>query len=120
MSQLNFFDQPADPASNRYGSVHIPATDTEFEASARVRPNSGATRMRVLTFLGAMGGIGATDYQIGQALQILRTSAGKRRKELQDDGYVVDSGTRRKTDTGCNAIVWRITDAGISAARRSA
>ena len=49
----------------------------------------------------------ATDYQIAQAANILRSSAAKRRQELCDAGLVEDSGLREPTDTGTLAIVWR-------------
>lgn len=54
------------------------------------------------------GANGATDNELSQALNILRTSAGKRRKEIADAGYVVDSGMRRQTDSKVSAIVWRV------------
>ena len=49
----------------------------------------------------------ATDYQIAQAANILRSSAAKRRQELVDAGLVEDSGLRHPTDTGTLAIVWQ-------------
>lgn len=47
---------------------------------------------------------GLTDYEISLYTGLLRTSAGKRRKDLG----AVDTGLRRKTDTGSRAIVWRL------------
>jgi len=43
---------------------------------------------------------------------MLRTSAGKRRHDLQQLGYVTDSGFRGRTDTGAKAIRWGLTAAG--------
>lgn len=68
----------------------------------------GEQRIAVYRFLLSQGKAGATDYAIGQALRIQRTSAGKRRKELLDLGYVIETDRRAATDTGASAIVWQI------------
>jgi hypothetical protein len=47
----------------------------------------------------------AKDRCISQSRSGLRT----RRRELVDGGYLVDTGKRRKLDTGRMAIVWAIT-----------
>lgn len=73
----------------------------------------GAQRIEVYEHLKSAGAHGATDYEIGVALSILRTSAGKRRKELADLGHVEDSGERRQTDSGSTAIVWRVINEGL-------
>ena len=68
----------------------------------------GKQKLLVYEYLLVVGAHGATDYEIGRALNLLRTSAGKRRKELCDLGYVIDSGTRRQTDSKVTAIVWKV------------
>lgn len=82
--------------------------DTSQQAASGNREIRGAQRTKVFQYLESVGQTGATDYEIGADVGILRTSAGKRRKELCDLGYVEDSGTRRYTDSGSTAIVWRI------------
>ena len=76
-------------------------TDPDTSRSA-ARGISDAQRERVRQYLLSVPD--ATDYEIAMSLGILRTSAGKRRKELG----AVDTGSRRKTDTGVGAIVWRL------------
>lgn len=95
-----------DGAARKYGH------DTEHDAGARVGVRSGETRWAALAALYAAGNDGLTDYELAIALDVLRTSAGKRRHELACIELVVDSGQRRETDTGTTAIVWRITDHG--------
>lgn len=51
---------------------------------------------------------------------LLRTSAGKRRHDLQDLGLVADSGHKGRTDTGARAIRWGLTTAGRRALERAA
>ena len=80
-------------------------TEPAEQHAAETRHNQ---RKEVLEHFIKRGNYGSTDYETGLDLKILRTSAGKRRKELCQDGMIVDSGTRRKTDTGSTAIVWRI------------
>jgi hypothetical protein len=82
--------------------------ETSVQAANANQEIRGAQRIRVYEYLKSVGPRGATDFEIGTALSILRTSAGKRRRELQDMGHVEDSGTRRQTDTGSTGIVWRI------------
>jgi len=82
--------------------------ETSIQAANANQEIRGAQRIKVYEFLKSVGPRGATDFEIGQALSILRTSAGKRRKELCELGHVEDSGMRRQTDTGSSGIVWRI------------
>lgn len=63
---------------------------------------------------------GLTDFELADLLGRQQTSLGKRRGELRDLGLIEDSGKRRNTPSGATAIVWRITDAGIEAARKDA
>lgn len=81
---------------------------TSHEAANVPAPIRGEQRVRVYLHLLKCRANGATDYEIGRALGILRTSAGKRRKELLDLGYVIDSGMRRQTDTKSSGIVWKV------------
>jgi hypothetical protein len=86
------------------------ATDpgTAHEAATANPDIRGQQRIAVLGHFQVRGGYGSTDYETGCTLGILRTSAGKRRKELCEMGLVVDSEMRRKTNTGSTAIVWRL------------
>lgn len=70
-------------------------------------------RVEVLFALYSAGEIGATDFEISEKLKpMLRTSAGKRRKELVDVLLVESTKERRTTDTDSPAVVWRITRLG--------
>lgn len=79
--------------------------DTAHEAADNASKRGPSQRRRVWEALKTLGS--ATDYELSIATGILRSSAAKRRQELVDRGYVVETPYRRKTDTGSNAIVWR-------------
>lgn len=80
---------------------------TSHEA-ARAHPEVRITdRDRALAALRAAGPNGLTDHELGEQIGRIQTSAGKRRKELQDVGLVENSGMRRLSPSGSPAIVWR-------------
>lgn len=80
--------------------------ETAHEAAAANPEKRSIQRTAVLRFLESCGERGATDYETSLALNILRTSAGKRRLELCELGKVAPLGMRRPTDTGSSALVW--------------
>lgn len=54
-----------------------------------------------------------TDYELSVATGILRGTAARRRKDLEEMGEVVRTDRRRRTDTGATAIVWCATVADV-------
>lgn len=110
VEQLSVFD--FNPLDNRIPGYRKRGKATEKQASKDAFPHSGSQRLKVLMKLAEAGAVGATDYELGTSLGILRTSAGKRRKELLEDGLVTDTGERRITDTGSSAVVWALTPEG--------
>lgn len=104
----------ADPTRQMIGRSHRNGQDTEIEAARRVAPRSGTQRAKVLDRLRRVGPHGSTDYELWAQGQIGARPhvPGTRREELIADGWpIFDSGRRRKTDTGGNAIVWVLTEA---------
>lgn len=79
--------------------------DTSHKAAESASRRGPTQRRQVWEALQNLGG--ATDYELSLACGILRSSAAKRRQELQDLGHVIPTDQRRKTDTGTDAIVWR-------------
>ena len=77
-----------------------PASDTSRDAAIFNLPNRERDRDRVLHALIEMGEYGGTDFDIEAATGIKQTSCGKRRLELERDGFVarrlvVDPATMR-------------------------
>ena len=74
-----------------------------------ITPRTGSQRARVLDALREVGDDGATDYELWAVHGVGARPhvPGSRRGELIADGWpIIDSGRRRKTDTGMPAIVW--------------
>jgi hypothetical protein len=109
------FDAPlSDPAADTVGAHHAHGGDTERRAAWEVMPASGSQRLRVLEAIDNAGSEGRTDQELEDELDIQRPSAGNRRGELMTGGWVRDSGRRRPTRSGKDAVVWVLTDAGAA------
>ncbi len=93
------------PAVNRnVVIVAVEAQQTSRDAAARIKPKTGAKRQRVYDYLSQQN---ATDEQIETALIMSGNTVRPTRGTLVKDGLVIDSGLRRLTRAGNNAIVWR-------------
>jgi hypothetical protein len=91
--------------------------DTSHEAAAASPGLRAADRRKVL-LIHASYPMGLTDFELAALAARQQTSFGKRRGELRDAGYIVDSSLRRPAPSGASAIVWQITEAGRALARR--
>ena len=80
--------------------------DTSIAAADSLTQALPALQRAVLTFVRAQGETGATDYEIEQGLSLAHQTASARRNELEDGGFVRDSGKRRRTGSNRMAIVW--------------
>lgn len=111
--QSTLFDKPlSDPGAVDVGAHHRQAKATELSAAYRVMPRTGTQRMIVLLTIAAAGEYGATDQEIADQSGLYLYSAAPRRNELLRGGWVEDSGFRRDTGRGGNAIAWRLTTRG--------
>lgn len=93
--------------------AHRHAGDTENAAAASASLVSGKTRRVVLkAFIrrASEDGGGYTDEELAKATGLRHYTAAPRRGELVKLGLVVDSGIRRPTTSGHNAIVWKFRD----------
>jgi hypothetical protein len=66
----------------------------------------------------AVSEAGWTDEEAANYLDMTGNSYRPCRVDLMDRGLVHDSGRRRKTAAGRNAVVWVITDKGLAHAYR--
>jgi hypothetical protein len=93
------------PAVNRdVVIIAAEATETSVKAAKRALPRSGSKRAQVFNYLATVPG--ATDEEIEQALNMAGNTVRPRRISLVHDQLVFDSGVRRKTRCGNDAIVW--------------
>jgi hypothetical protein len=74
-------------------------------AAERVLPRTGTKRKVVYDLIqGAVAGL--CDHEIETLTGWLHQSASSIRNGLMNDGWIMDSGLRRKTPQGNDAIVW--------------
>lgn len=85
---------------------HNAPPGTSDVAADRIASRAGTLRAAVLTMLRERGEHGATDQEMQDALQLPSNTQLPRRWELMNAGAVVASGRKRKTRSGCPAIVW--------------
>lgn len=105
-----------DPDRNEIGKFQAPgrgAAVTQRKAAILVYPRTGTQRRKVLDYVAAEGERGATDEEIAAALGMLANTERPRRVELEEGGWIADSGLRRKTAaSGSDAAVWTLTEEG--------
>jgi predicted transcriptional regulator len=94
MKQLDIFD--TDYQSANY-------TKTSQDALATIKPKIKTKREQVYDLLKVNS---LTNYEIADELEIPLSSVCARCHELQELNLVVDSGLRRETKYGKQAIVW--------------
>lgn len=85
-------------------------SDTSVRAAAAMLAQVGNLRWQVLHFLRSRGAEGATDNEMMEVLSEFTGHPGAtfrpRRIELTAQGLVKDSGKKRKTRSGRQAVVW--------------
>jgi len=118
--QATLFDHPLpDPTRDIAGGLHRGAGDTERAAAELVAPRSGTWRWRVLLAVARAGASGRTDWELHTELGGLLYTVAPRRHELARDGWIEDSGERRRTPSGTEAVVWVMTGMGWEALGRT-
>lgn len=115
--ELLFPPDPPDVTRGPFARRDHP--ETAKRARDEIRPHVTGLRRRVLDCICAFGPGGATDDQIQDHTGILLQTEIPRRRELVELGLVKNSGQRRKTRSGRNAILWVTTDCTIQSLRPS-
>jgi hypothetical protein len=84
----------------------VQGSDTSEAAAQAVRAKAPSQKARVLRYVESRGGDGATDDEIEVGLALPHQSASARRNDLVRQGKLRDSGLRRKTRAGQQAVAW--------------
>lgn len=82
---------------------------TRAAAGLAIRPDAARLRAKVFEYIKGRGGDGATDAEIQSALDMSGDTERPRRRELQQAGFIADSGQVRQTPSGRAAVVWVAT-----------
>lgn len=99
-----------DPQAPRSLPFHTSGQSTERDAAVLASPNAGKKRLIVLQAIAEAGVNGLTDMELADLTGLHRAAA--RRNDLLNDGWVVNSGTRRPTTNHATAVVWVLSDVG--------
>lgn len=89
------------------------AAGKEVKRSGR----AGTLRARVFVQILRSGVDGATLDELEQIMGVPGNTLRPRRVELHEKGFVIDSGKRRPTRTGKDAIVWIVPESIATKAR---
>lgn len=87
------------------------APETSHGAARAAYPKSGSQRALVLEKIREAGELGATDWELEVATGWKHQSVSATRNSLMRDGWIRDSGKRRRTDTGNLAVAWVVVEA---------
>ncbi len=79
---------------------------TSLEAFRKVLPKSQTDRARIFTYIKRWGDYGRTCQEVELKSGWPHQSVSARICELRKQKLIVDSGMKRKTLSGRNAIVW--------------
>lgn len=104
-------DLAANPGAD-HAAIQRDPRDTAEYAKWSVMPKTGSQRLAVLEFIIDRGETGATHQEIFQQLHLSYSAATTRSQELEQGGWIVDSGRRRDTIAGNPAIVWVLSEEG--------
>lgn len=96
---------------------HQQNSDTSRESAKAVAPNFSARMMLILEKIAIVGGM--TDEEGQYGLEIDGNSYRPARVTLAKHGLIMDSGERRKTNSGRSAVVWVATHLGESTLREA-
>ena len=83
-------------------------SDTSKDAAAEIETRARTLRASVYAFLKISGAYGATDQELQVALNMDPSTERPRRIELVERELVKDSGKKRKTKSGRQAVVWTV------------
>ena len=82
----------------------------EARRAARQTTNASAASMRKRVYETIANADGLTDEEVQSHLSMNPSTERPRRLELVRSGFIRDSGDRRQTKSGRNAIVWIAVD----------
>ena len=99
-----------------FGVNARPSDPDTSHAAAKPRPVRGVHRARIMALFVDAGTRGQTDAELVAQLDGMHPgSVSKRRGDLVKLGLVERTDMRRRTSTGCTAIVWVATSSAACA-----
>jgi hypothetical protein len=116
LAMLGWMVRPMSDPDEQRTALRSGPRDTEVKAAWVALPNSGTWRRKILDFIEARGEFGVTDDELGRVFNKPASSCmAPRRGELEQGGWIRDSGLRRPTSVSHGAdegTVWVLSDEG--------
>src|SRR5690242_4287866 len=105
------------------GVPYVPGSGTSRDAARSMRESGAAASLErdALWLFKVYGDLGLTDLELdaaGREAGLRFSTLRPRRVALFQKGHIQDSAKRRRTHSGREATVWRITPEGLAAARQ--
>lgn len=96
------------------GGARTTDPDTAHNAYATLQhlSDNQTTVLKLLALYGPLTDDGLSEHAAQHGINLIPTSIGKRRKEMEVAGLVTNSGHRAPTRRGVSAILWELTDLG--------
>ena len=104
-------NDPATPTPAPHHHRH--PRDTEVAAAQLITPIAGTLRCIALDAFRDAGPRGLTDQELAGATGRYLYTIAPRRVELVQQGWVQDSGARRRGVRGRSAVVWALTSEAL-------
>ncbi len=92
------------PKAYRGEPPSVSHSETSKAAAEAIKPTTGKLHQRIMEYLERVGN--ATDEEMQIALEMNPNTQRPRRRELELDGKIKDSGKTRKVKSGQQAVVW--------------
>lgn len=105
------------------GVPYVAGSATSRDAAIHLKTTGAAASFEVETLwlFKRYGDLGLTDLELdaaGRDLGLRFSTLRPRRVALFQKGHIQDSAKRRRTHSGREATVWRITEEGLAALRK--
>jgi hypothetical protein len=102
--QASLFGPMTEQNANKM-PVHS-GTPTSAAAARQIAGHTKTLRAQVFAYFVRRKDLGATDEEVQRALRMPGNTERPRRQELEEQGLVIDSGLKRTTASGREAVVW--------------
>jgi predicted ArsR family transcriptional regulator len=85
---------------------------TSLDTYESIKPYLNEQENKVAGYLAMLWPEGRTLWEMAEEMGMLHQSVSARCTDLHNKNVIIDSGKRRKTGTGHDAIVWRYNKKG--------
>lgn len=88
---------------------YVAGSSTSKSAAKSMECAAPTLKARVLSYITRQGTLGATDEEMQSGIPMAANTQRPRRRELELEGRIENTGKTRSTASGRQAVVWRVT-----------